>query len=350
MASFLEVLDLYKNYGAVQALKGVRFSVREGELFGLLGPNGAGKTTLLSILSCLLEPTAGEVRLEGRRMQPRDRRLIGVAPQELALYGDLTARENLHFFGELYGLRGEALRGRVINVLDAVALQDKADERVHTFSGGMKRRLNLGAALVHEPRLLLLDEPTVGVDPQSRNHIFEEVRRLNKAGVTILYTSHYMEEVQALCPRVGVIDHGRLAACGEVPDLLRQLNGLIRIRVPRLTPGLRDRLLAVPDCSLSDPDGWRHERDAGVPAAAPADWLFGLLVPTPVPRDAGIPVPAPADRAGRLLELNCRDVKATLVRVVAILNELNVELISLETEEPNLERVFLHLTGRDLRD
>ena len=131
-------------------------------------------------------------------------------------------------------------------MLAAVALEDKADDRVHTFSGGMKRRLNLGAALVHEPRLLLLDEPTVGVDPQSRNHIFEEVRRLNAAGVTILYTSHYMEEVQALCPRVGIMDHGRLVACGEVPDLLRQLNGLIRIRVPAVTPGLRERLTDCP--------------------------------------------------------------------------------------------------------
>jgi ABC-2 type transport system ATP-binding protein len=328
MAAFLEVVDLRKQYGTVKALDGVSFSVREGELFGLLGPNGAGKTTLLSILSCLMEPTSGEVRLQGRRVHRGDRRLrqlIGVVPQELALYGDLTARENLHFFGELYRLTGAALRERVNAVLSAVALEDKANERVHTFSGGMKRRLNLGAALVHGPRLLLLDEPTVGVDPQSRNHIFEEVRRLNAAGVTILYTSHYMEEVQTLCPRVGIMDHGRLAACGEVPDLLRQLNGLIRIRVPRRTPGLRDRLKDLPDCFLNDPDGWRHERAAAGPGVGAAP-------------------------DNRTLELNCRDVKATLVRLVAVLNELKVELISLETEEPNLERVFLHLTGRELRD
>ncbi len=310
MAAFLEVADVIKQYGAVTALNGVSFTVDEGELFGLLGPNGAGKTTLLSILSCLLEPTSGEVRLQGRLVQQGDfwvRRLIGVVPQELALYGDLTARENLHFFGELYGLRGADLRERVKSVLSAVALEDKANERVNTFSGGMKRRLNMGAALVHRPLLLLLDEPTVGVDPQSRNHIFEEVRRLNAAGVTILYISHYMEEVQALCPRIGIMDHGRLVACAEVAELLRQLNGLIRINVPRVTPVLRERLAELPDCSLSVPDGLT-------------------------------------------LELNCREVKATLVRLVAILNELQVELISLETEEPNLERVFLHLTGRDLRD
>jgi ABC-2 type transport system ATP-binding protein len=310
MAAFLEVADLTKQYGAVAALNGISFTVGEGELFGLLGPNGAGKTTLLSILSCLLEPTSGEVCLQGRRVRQGDRwvrRLIGVVPQELALYGDLTARENLHFFGELYGLRGAELRERVKSVLAAVALEDKANDRVNTFSGGMKRRLNLGAALVHEPRLLLLDEPTVGVDPQSRNHIFEEVRRLNAAGVTILYISHYMEEVQMLCPRVGIMDHGRLAACGEVAELLHRLNGLIRINVPRVTPALRERLAELPDCTLSEPND-------------------------------------------RTLELNCRDVKATLVRLVAILNELQVELISLETEEPNLERVFLHLTGRELRD
>ncbi len=336
MAAFLEVVDLHKQYGSLKALNGVNFTVREGELFGLLGPNGAGKTTLLSILSCLLEPTSGEVRLNGVRIHRRDPsvlRMLGVVPQELALYGELTARENLHFFGELYGLRGAALRERVGSVLAAVALADKADDRVQTFSGGMKRRLNLGAALVHEPRLLLLDEPTVGVDPQSRNHIFEEVRRLNAAGVTILYTSHYMEEVQTLCPRVGIMDHGRLVACGEVADLLRQLNGLIRIRVPRLTPKLRDRLKELPDCFLSDSDGWRLERDAGIVV----DPVIGAA-------------PAPAVAEGRTLELNCRDVKATLVRVVTILTELQVELISLETEEPNLERVFLHLTGRELRD
>jgi ABC-2 type transport system ATP-binding protein len=319
MADFLEVADLRKKYGALTALDGISFSVREGELFGLLGPNGAGKTTLLSILSCLIQPTSGAIRLQGRLLQHGEkwvRRLIGVAPQELALYGDLTARENLHFFGELYGLRGAALRERVKAVLAAVALEEKANDRVNTFSGGMKRRLNLGAALVHQPKLLLLDEPTVGVDPQSRNHIFEEVRRLNAAGVTILYTSHYMEEVQALCPRVGVMDHGRLVACDEVPALLRQLHGLIRIHVALRTPGLHDRLKDLPDCFLTNPGAGN----------------------------------TPAAQASPTLELNCRDVKATLVRVVAILNELNVELISLETEEPNLERVFLHLTGRELRD
>lgn len=309
-APFLEVRDLRKTYGPTVALDGVSFQVHEGETFGLLGPNGAGKTTLLSILSCLLEPTSGEVWLLGQRLLPGDRavrRLIGIVPQELAVYGDLTARENLRFFGELYGLRGATLRERVEAVLAAVALADKGDDRVTTFSGGMKRRLNLGAALVHGPRLLLLDEPTVGVDPQSRNHIFEEVRRLTAAGMTVLYTTHYMEEVQALCTRVGIMDHGRLEACDTLAQLLQQLPGLIRFRIAHTSPALRERIKELPDCRL-------------------------------------------AEGNGRDLSLECVDVKATLLRLVSALNEAQTELVHLEIEEPNLERVFLHLTGRALRD
>jgi ABC-2 type transport system ATP-binding protein len=308
-AEFLDVIDLRKCYGTAAALDGVSFQVREGELFGLLGPNGAGKTTLLSILSCLLTSTGGHARLLGQPLSKANRSvrpLIGIVPQELAIYGELTARENLVFFGELYGVRGAELRRRVDDILGAVALADRADDRAAAFSGGMKRRLNLGVALVHAPRLLLLDEPTVGVDPQSRNHIFEGVRRLNAEGTTVVYTSHYMEEVQALCTRVGIMDHGKLVACDTLQGLLQQLTGLVRFRVPKLTPALRVRVKELPDCTLSEGDN--------------------------------------------TLELECRDVKGTLLRLVALLNEVQVELTSLETEEPNLERVFLHLTGRALRD
>jgi ABC-2 type transport system ATP-binding protein len=308
-AAFLEVRDLRKRYGPTVALDGVSFEVREGEVFGLLGPNGAGKTTLLSVISCLAEADRGEVRLLGRRLSASDRevrRLIGVVPQELAVYGELTARENLCFFGELYGLGGAALRQRVEGLLAAVGLTDKGGDRVRTFSGGMKRRLNLAAALVHGPRLVLLDEPTVGVDPQSRNHIFEEVRRLNAAGLTVIYTSHYMEEVQALCERIGIMDHGRLQACDTLPRLLQHLRGLIRFRPACLTPALRERIKAIPDTSLAE--------------------------------------------RGRTLELECADVKGALLRLVSALNEAHADLVSLEIEEPNLERVFLHLTGRELRD
>jgi ABC-2 type transport system ATP-binding protein len=308
--AILELRDLHKRYGTNVALEKVSLQVYEGELFGLLGPNGAGKTTLLSIISFLLEPTSGEVLLFGKPMRPNDRdarRLIGIVPQELAIYHELTARENLRFFGELYGLRGAALDGRVAAVLDAIGLTDRANDRAATFSGGMKRRLNLGAALVHEPKLVLLDEPTTGVDPQSRNHLFEGVRQLNAAGTTLIYTSHYMEEVQALCPRIGIIDHGKLIACDTLEALLKRLEGLIRFRVPAATPELRQRLDAL----------------------------------------AGVQVRVPNERT---VELSCRDVRRVLVEVLAVLTELQIELTSLETEEPNLERVFLHLTGRGLRD
>jgi ABC-2 type transport system ATP-binding protein len=265
---------------------------------------------MLSILAGLQDAGAGHVRILGRSALPLPDDLkqhVGLAPQELALYGELTARENLQFFGGLYGWRGDSLRSRVDEVLATIGLTDRADNRVDGFSGGMKRRLNLGAAIVHRPRLLLLDEPTAGVDPQSRNHLFEEIRRINRAGTTIVYTSHYMEEVQALCPRVGILDYGHLIRCDSVPALLQQMEGVIRFRVPEVVPALRARIEQLPSVRLVDGD----------------------------------------DSA---LEIECRDVKNTLLRLVALLNELQLELTSLETQEPNLERVFLHLTGRALRD
>ena len=309
-APILEVRDLKKFYGPTAALDGVSFRVEEGELFGLLGPNGAGKTTLLSIVACLSDPDAGEAFLFGRPLDRRDRSLrrqIGVGTQDLAVYGELTARENLRFVGKLYGLRGGELARRVDEVLAAVGLTENADQRAGTFSGGMKRRLNLGVAIVHEPRLLLLDEPTTGVDPQSRNHIFEQVRSLNAAGVTVIYTSHYMEEVQALCRRIGILDHGKLIACDALEALLHTLPGSIRLRVAGGAAAVRGRVAVLP----------------------------------------GVEVTA---ARGETLELQCTDVPRALLAVVAILNELNVELLGLETHEPDLERVFLHLTGRALRD
>ncbi len=306
----LSIRNVVKQYGQHVALAGVSFDVRAGELFGLLGPNGAGKTTLLSIVSCLLEATSGEALILGQRASTRDRNLrrsIGIVPQELAIYGELNARENLNFFGSLYGVTGDELAKRVDHTLEAIGLTDRANDRVETFSGGMKRRLNLGAALIHQPRLLLLDEPTTGVDPQSRNHIFEEVRRLAGEGVGIVYTSHYIEEVQSLCSRVGIIDHGKLIACDSLPVLLAQMGGVIRFRVPDDAPSLREPLRQIPGVEINGHDG-------------------------------------------PFVEMECRDVKTALMRVIALLNERQIELISLETTEPNLERVFLHLTGRALRD
>jgi ABC-2 type transport system ATP-binding protein len=306
----LEVIDVQRRFGAQVALAGVSFQVGEGERFGLLGPNGAGKTTLLSIISSLLEPSSGEVRVAGRRLHAGDlelRRLVGIVPQDLAIYEDLTARENLAFFGGLYGFTGPDLEQRVNAVLQEMGFDDRADTRVAGLPWGMKRRLNLAAALVHRPRLLLLDEPTTGVDPQSRNQIFAEVRRLNAEGVTIVYTSHYMEEVQALCERIGIIDHGRLIACDSLPALLRQLRGSIRFRVPALTQDIRERLTQ----------------------------LTGTRV---------------VSTNGDTVELECEEVRATLVQLVAALQQVGVHIAGLETSQPNLERVFLHLTGHGLRD
>lgn len=310
MSAMLEAKNLSVSYGKLTAVKEVSFAVEEGKIATIIGPNGAGKTTLLSIVSCLLEATSGEAWILGHKASTSDRRLrrlIGIVPQELAVYNELTARENLAFFGRLYGLSGAKLNERVDYVLAATGLSDRAAVRVAGFSGGMKRRLNLGAALVHEPRLLLLDEPTTGVDPQSRNHIFEEVRRLAAAGVAIVYTSHYIEEVESLCSRVGIIDHGRLVACDTLASMLQKIDGLIRFRVPQATPALEERLRQIPETHLNG-------------------------------------------RIGAAMELECRDVKSSLMRLIAVLNEQQVELVSLETFEPNLERVFLHLTGRALRD
>lgn len=310
MSAFLEVRELRHCYAQATALDGVSFDVQAGEMFGLLGPNGAGKTTLMSILACLLDPTSGEARLDGQWLSPRNRAprpSIGLVPQELALYHDLSARENLEFFGRLYGMPEDLLAARVETVLAAIGLADRADNRAGTFSGGMQRRLNLGIGLIHEPKLLLLDEPTTGVDPQSRNHIFEEIRRVNREGMTVIYTSHYMEEVEALCTRIGVMDHGRVIASDTLTGLLRQMDGLLRCRFAEVSEDLRVRLGQMPDVRVIEEEG-------------------GLVT------------------------VRCQDAQAALIKILSLSNDTRSELIGLEMEEPNLERVFLHLTGRALRD
>ena len=223
----LTLTNVRKRYGATVALDGLSLSVRPGEILGLLGPNGAGKSTTVNLSVGLIAPDEGQVSL-GALGSPRDptaRRRVGVAPQALAIYEQLTAEENLRFFGRVYGLSGAALAGRVDWALDFAALRDRRRDRAATYSGGMKRRLNLVAALVHDPELVLLDEPTVGVDPQSRNAILERILELRRLGRTVVYTTHYMEEAERLCDRVAVVDHGRLLALGTVPELLRAHGG-----------------------------------------------------------------------------------------------------------------------------
>jgi ABC-2 type transport system ATP-binding protein len=308
-AVHLDVRNVGYTYGARPprtALAGVSFEVNRGEIFGLLGPNGAGKTTLLSILSGLREASAGNVLLDGEPLHPRRgdlKRRLGLVPQELALYPELTAAENLRFFGELYRLPSADLDARVATILETIGLTERAHERASSFSGGMQRRLNLGIALVHNPAILLLDEPTAGVDPQSRNHLFEGVRSLHRSGKTILYTSHYMEEVEALCDRIGIIDHGKLIACDTLANLLSLLPSRIRFRLlepPTTWDGLSCDDLVL---HLGDP----HSIESRNPAAA-------------------------------------------LVRLTSWCADRGLRFATLETETPNLERVFLHLTGNTLRD
>jgi ABC-2 type transport system ATP-binding protein len=216
-----------KTFGSVVALDNLSLDIREGEIFGLLGPNGAGKTTSVNIAVGLLKPDSGSVDLDGLGppTRPETRARIGVAPQALAIYENLSARENLAFFGKISGISGRPLRDRIAWALDFVGLAERAGHRVRTYSGGMKRRLNLAVALIHDPPLLLLDEPTAGVDPQSRNAIFEKVKAMRKEGRTIVYTTHYMEEAQRLCDRVGIIDHGRLLALDTVDGLISAHGG-----------------------------------------------------------------------------------------------------------------------------
>jgi ABC-2 type transport system ATP-binding protein len=299
----------------------------QGEVFGLLGPNGAGKTTTISILSGILQPTDGEVHVAGfdaRKSEPAMRMALGVVPQELSIYMKLTGKENLEFFGSLYGMRGDALGARVDSMLAMVGLSERSGDRAGEYSGGMKRRLNLAVGLMHNPRLLLLDEPTVGVDPQSRNHIFEGVRALNRQGLTVLYTSHYMEEVEALCDRVGIMDRGKLIACDTVPNLIASLGGsMIDIGI-----GGFDRLSALTSY-LTTIDLIKEVEIADPPSGSDAHGT---------------------EENPRTLHVRTEQPNRVLPLLVSALTKFDLPLYSLSIRESNLEDVFLTLTGKTLRD
>jgi ABC-2 type transport system ATP-binding protein len=314
MSTILEVKDLVKKYGENTAVNTISFSINEGEIFSLLGPNGAGKTTTISVLSTLLPPTSGEATVCGYSVtkQAMDvRKSIGVVPQDLALYEELTAAENLLFWGQMYGLSGKLLSKRIDEVLDLIGLKDKAKVHVRTFSGGMKRRVNIGVGLLHHPRLLFMDEPTVGIDPQSRRAILDSVKDLNKQGMTVLYTTHYMEEAQELSDRIGIIDHGDLIALGTQAELTRQV-------------GETDTLI-LHISETDDPETLAKSLRTlkGVTKVDVIDHTISLIVP---------------------------EVEKVLSPVVAKANEVGIRISSVEIQEPNLEAVFLHLTGRALRD
>ncbi|GAB1469811.1 linearmycin resistance ATP-binding protein LnrL [Chloroflexota bacterium] len=314
MSNILEVQNLVKHYGDFQAVKGISFSIKEGEIFSLLGPNGAGKTTTISMLSTLYAPTSGDATIAGHSVtkHPMDvRNAIGVVPQELALYEDLSARENLIFWGQMYGLSGSALKQRVEEVLGQIGLVDKAKDRVKTFSGGMKRRVNIGVGLLHKPKLLFMDEPTVGIDPQSRRAILDTVKDLNKQGMTVLYTTHYMEEAEELSDRVGIMDHGELIAIGTQKELTRQVGEtetlVLHIGENEDPQALVSAIKSLPD--VLEANVVNHEISVITPSAA-----------------------------------------EVLASVVSAANERGIKIHSIDIREPNLEAVFLHLTGRALRD
>jgi ABC-2 type transport system ATP-binding protein len=303
---------LRKAFGDRVAVDGVGFSIAPGETYGLLGPNGAGKTTTISMVCGLLARDAGEVRLHDRPLGTDTvdvKAAVGFVPQEIAIYPDLSATENLRFFGKLYRLSGPDLQRRVAHILETVGLADRAAERTESFSGGMKRRLNIGLGMLNDPALLVLDEPTVGVDPQSRNAILDSVEALASEGMAVLYTTHYMEEAERLCDRVGILDEGMLRAEGT----RRELIGLVGER-DRLRIGARGDLGAACAAALTVP---------GVEEA--------------VPRDAGI-------------ELLASDARAALADIVRAIDGTGTAITSMEVREPNLEAVFLHLTGKALRD
>lgn len=321
-ALILETKDLAKMYGDFAAVRGITFSIEEGEIFGLLGPNGAGKSTTIAMLTGLFPPSKGSIRIFGidPLVEPdRVKKLIGVVPRDLALYPTLSGRENLRFFGEMYGLSGKDLRGRVEMSLEYVAMTERANDPVKTYSGGMKRRINLAAALIHNPRLLFLDEPTVGVDPQSRNHIFEVVELLNKAsGVSIIYTTHYMEEAERLCRRIAIIDRGQIIALDTPHNLINMLGGgIIHLGLSQENEALRKEVMEI-----------QEVKNAMYLATENIDDKL---------------------KSKTILKIEAHHANEALIAILNLLNQRGEPVLSIETLEPNLESLFLHLTGKALR-
>jgi ABC-2 type transport system ATP-binding protein len=309
--SVITVDNLHKHYGDVHAVDGISFEIQQGEIFGLLGPNGAGKTTTINVLCTYTEPTAGEVVVAGHSVTAEPeavKRAIGVVPQDIALYPDLNAVENLRFFGRMYDVPRARLEQCIADLLELVGLTEHAGKRVEHYSGGMKRRLNLAVGLLSEPRFLMLDEPTVGVDPQSRNAIFENIQALNRQGLTILYTTHYMEEAELLCHRVAIMDEGRIIAFDTPQRLIKTLGtGLIHVGVKDVDEEMLSRLRALPQ--VKD-----------------------------------------VTRRDNALAFETMDAQRALLDIIGLFNEMDMPMTSLEILEPNLESVFIQLTGKQLRD
>jgi len=309
----LETTDLKKTFKNKVAVDNVNLYLEKGESVGLLGPNGAGKSTTISMISSLIKPTSGEVLWHGKSVVKNPniiRDVLGVVPQEIAIYEELTAYENLQFFGRIYGLKGKALEQKIDETLKIVGLEDRKKDLVKTFSGGMKRRINIAVALLHEPEFIIMDEPTVGIDPQSRNYILEMVRKLNEEkGMTVLYTSHYMEEVERLCDRIYIMDHGKIIATGTKEELTSILSSeeKIVIELDRPYPNFVEKL----------------EQNEKILQVSVSEKGIDLIVP----------------KNSQLLG-----------EIFHIAEKLDVQIVHVNVQVPTLEDVFLHLTGRNLRD
>jgi len=310
-AMILQVENLTKHYGKLLAVDGVNMTVEKGELVGLLGPNGAGKSTTISMISTLLVPTSGSIRYKGEdivKSPKKIQKVLGIVPQEIALYPTLSGMDNMLFWGRAYGIKGKQLKKRIDEVSEIIGIKERLKDRVDKYSGGMKRRLNIGVALLHEPELLIMDEPTVGIDPQSRKHILETVKALNSEGMTIIYTSHYMEEVEFLCDQIYIMDNGRVIASGPKESLvsLVDYNELLKIKFSYVDESLLDRLRSLSHVVAVK----AHQQDVEV-----------------------------------IVKEN-----TILKPIVELLQDTPYEILGIDIVKPNLESVFLQLTGKALRD
>ncbi len=304
----IRLTNVSKSFGDLKAVKNISFSIKEGEIFGLLGPNGAGKSTTINMMSTLLKSDAGSVSIAGNEVQKNTvacKQLIGVVPQEISLYDDFSAYDNLLFWGSLYAVPKKELNRRIKEILDLIGLADRKNDLIKNYSGGMKRRINIAAAILHKPKVLFMDEPTVGVDPQSRNRIFDIVETLNKQGMTIVYTTHYMEEVERLCDRIAIMDLGKIIAQGTKEELQKQSNAKEHVV---LKVNGKEKVLF--DCLKQK---------------------YATVI------------------EGKTLRVEC-NVNTDLARIVSFCNSEKIEIEDLKLNKVNLEAIFLNLTGKQLRD
>lgn len=307
----IKLENISKSFGDIKALNDVSLEIEKGEIFGLLGPNGAGKSTSINIISTVLKADEGETLIDGEKLSEKPsscKMKIGVVPQEISLYENLTAYENLYFWGELYNIDKKLLKDEIDKTLQLVGLYDRKDSLVSEYSGGMKRRINIAASLLHKPKVLLMDEPTVGIDPQSRNRIFEVVEQLNKEGMTIIYTTHYMEEAERLCDRIAIIDLGKIVATGTLQELkeIGNASDILTINTDKSTKEL--------------------EKNFQIPKVQDMQFVDHKII------------------------IQCKNISSDISRIISEFHNQNIHITGIESKTASLETVFLNLTGKQLRD